>query len=73
MEERNRKGVPLTCSWDEEDEEDEEEEEEEEDEEDEEEEEWWGRDSSGVRPWIPFFRPTWIGGLGKPGEPSEVM
>ena len=39
MEERNRKGVPLTCSWDEEDEEDEEEEEEE-DEEDEEEEEW---------------------------------
>ena len=69
MEERNRKGVPLTCSWDEEDKEDEEEEdEEEEDEEDEEdeeeEEEWWGRESS---------RPTWIGGVGKPGEPSEVM
>ena len=21
----------------------------------------------------PLFRPTWIGGVGKPGEPSEVM
>ena len=29
--------------------------------------------SALARPWIPFFRPTGIGGVGKPDETSEVI